>query len=215
MSETDPQHSPPLPTFIYGATRDWPGYFASVAGKPARETLIAALDRFDSQTPADAIDLGCGEGRDTQELLERGWNVLAIDGSQEGIDQLLDRPGLKNHPKLTTRVSTFEDLKDLPPVELLNASFSVPFCHPDHFARFWRTLTAAIKPGGRFTGQLFGDRDSWATIPDRSHQTLAEARALFEGFDLEMFDEEERDKQDFQGIEKRWHVYHIVARKPG
>ena len=42
MSETDPQHATPPPTFIYGATRDWPGYFASVAGKPARETLLFA-----------------------------------------------------------------------------------------------------------------------------------------------------------------------------
>lgn len=211
MSETEPQP----PTFIYGATRDWPGYFASVAGKPARETLLFALERFGGDEPADAIDLGAGEGRDTQELLERGWRVLAIDGSQAGIDQLRQRPGLSNHPNLTTRVSTFEKLGDLPKVRLLNASFSIPFCHPDHFERFWKELTDAIEPGGRFAGQLFGDRDSWATIPDRSHQTREEALALLAGFDLEMFDEEERDRQDYQGIEKRWHVFHVVARKRG
>ena len=223
MSETNPQHtnphtpphaSPP-PTFIYGATRDWPGYFASVAGKPARETLIFAFDRFEGEPPTQAIDLGAGEGRDTQELLSRGWKVLAIDGSQEGIDMLRARPGLRDHPNLTTRVSTFEHLDNLPRVRLLNASFSVPFCHPDHFAGFWRQVVEAIEPGGRFAGQLFGDRDSWASIPDRSHQTIDEARRLFDGFELEMFDEEERDKQDYQGIEKRWHVYHVVARKRG
>jgi len=211
MSEIEPQP----PTFIYGATRDWPGYFASVAGKPARETLLFALERFGGEPPADAVDLGAGEGRDTQELLERGWRVLAIDGSQAGIDLLHERPGLSNHPNLTTRVSTFETLGDLPKVRLLNASFSIPFCHPDHFGRFWKELTGAIEPGGRFAGQLFGDRDSWASIPDRSHQTREEAQALLAGFDLEMFDEEERDKQDYQGIEKRWHVFHVVARKRG
>ncbi len=211
MSETEPLP----PTFIYGATRDWPGYFASVAGKPARETLLFALERFGNEPPADAIDLGAGEGRDTQELLGRGWNVLAIDGSQAGIDLLRSRPGLEGHPNLTTRVSTFETLGDLPGVRLLNASFSIPFCHPDHFGRFWDEVTGAIEPGGRFAGQLFGDRDSWATIPDRSHQTREQALALFAGFDLELFDEEERDRQDYQGIEKRWHVYHVVARKRG
>jgi len=209
---SDPAPDAP-PSFIYGATRDWPGYFASVAGKPARETLIEAFNRFEDDTPTTAIDLGCGEGRDTQELLERGWQVLAIDGSQVGIDQLLKRPGLANHARLTTRVSSFEELGDLPQVRLLNASFSIPFCIPEYFASFWTTMTTAIEPGGRFCGQLFGDRDSWATIPDRSHQTRAEAKALFEGFDLEMFDEEERDKQDYQGTVKRWHVFHIVARK--
>jgi tellurite methyltransferase len=218
MSEPSNTPNPPVgtpPTFIYGATRDWPGYFESVAGKPARETLIVAFDRFGDEKPTTAIDLGCGEGRDTQELLLRGWQVLAIDGSQVGIDKLLERPGLKDNPNLTTRVSVFEDLDNLPQVRLLNASFSIPFCTPEHFGRFWKTLTAAIEPGGRFSGQLFGDRDSWASIPDRSHQTFDEARALFDGFDLEFFDEEERDKQDYRGIVKRWHVFHIVARKHG
>ena len=201
------------PSFAYGATRDWPGYFKAVAGKPPRETLLEALTRFKDEQPTTAIDLGCGEGRDTQELLNQGWRVLAIDGSQAGIDTLFERPGLANHPNLTTRISTFEQLADLPRVRLLNASFCIPFCIPEHFNRFWNTITSAIEPGGRFSGQLFGDRDSWASIPDRSHQTRAEAEALFSDFDLEMFDEEERDKQDFQGLTKRWHIFHIVARK--
>ncbi|HED54371.1 MAG TPA: class I SAM-dependent methyltransferase [Phycisphaerales bacterium] len=210
----DQPKTPSQPSsFIYGATRDWPGYFDAVAGKPPRETLLEALNRFNDESPADAIDLGCGEGRDTQELLDRGWNVLAIDGSQTGIDKLRQRPGLADHPRLTTRVSSFEELTDLPKVRLLNASFCIPFCIPEHFDRFWNTITDAIEPGGRFSGQLFGDRDSWAAIPDRSHHTRPEAEALFTGFDLEMFDEEERDKQDFQGLAKRWHVFHIVARK--
>ncbi|GAB5494958.1 MAG: class I SAM-dependent methyltransferase [Phycisphaerales bacterium] len=215
MSEPNPTPEAGPPTYIYGATRDWPGYFEAVAGKPPRETLTEALGSFGDEPPADAIDLGCGEGRDTQELLERGWNVLAIDGSQVGIDKLLARPGLRGHPNLTTRVSVFEQLGDLPKVRLLNASFSIPFCNPAHFDRFWKTVTDAIEPGGRFSGQLFGDRDSWASIPDRSHQSREEAEAMFDGFELEMFDEEERDKQDYQGTEKRWHVFHIVARKHG
>lgn len=207
--------SPEPPTFIFGQTRDWPGYFEAVAGKPARETLVSALDAFEGEPPGDAIDLGCGEGRDTQLLLTRGWKVLAIDGSEEGIARLLERPGVGGHPNLRTRVQTFENLADLPRVRFVNASFSVPFCHPDHFDSFWRTLTNAIEPGGRFAGQLFGDRDSWASIPDRSHQSREEALALFEGFELEHFEEEERDKQDYQGYEKRWHVFHIVAQKRG
>ena len=216
MSNRDPEPAQPATqSFVFGATRDWPGYFASVAGKPARETLIEALRLFGDEAPSDAIDLGCGEGRDTQELLGRGWNVLAIDGSQAGIDLLRARPGLAEHPRLRTRVSVFEELSDLPRVRLLNASFSIPFCHPDRFGRFWEELTGAIEPGGRFAGQLFGDRDSWASIPDRSHQTRAEALALLKGFDLEMFDEEERDKEDCRGYEKRWHVFHVVARKHG
>ena len=29
--------------------------------------------------PTNAIELGCGAGRDTEYLIKNGWNVLAID----------------------------------------------------------------------------------------------------------------------------------------
>src|SRR5690606_3661669 len=77
---------PPAPKKAehYAEKRDWPGYFEVVLGKPARETLVDALARFerDGAAPGFAIDLGCGEGRDSAELLRRGWRVLAIDGHE-------------------------------------------------------------------------------------------------------------------------------------
>ena len=34
--------------------------------------------------PSNAIDLGCGAGRDTIALIKKGWNVLAIDKEMRG-----------------------------------------------------------------------------------------------------------------------------------
>lgn len=212
----DPATGDQTPAFVYATTRDWPGYFQVTQGRPARETLLEALDRFEqepAEEPRFAVDLGCGEGRDTAELLRRGWKVLAIDGHPDGIGRLVSRDDLVDPQRLTMQLAPFESVQ-LPRCDLLNASFSLPFCHPDHFDKLWDKIVASIAPGGRFSGQLFGDRDSWAQIDDRSHHTREQVERLLAPFDIETLKEEEREGQDCSGTNKHWHVFHIVARRP-
>jgi SAM-dependent methyltransferase len=206
-----------------------------VKGKPARETLLAALERFERESRVDgaggkrAIDLGCGEGRDTAELVARGWRVLALDGHPEGIARTLERLGPEARGRVEARVARFEDLADGSwkagegegvedggwdgGWELVNASFALPFCAPERFGAVWRWVVGAITPGGRFCGQLFGDRDEWATIADRTHHRRGELDGLFAGFVLEELREEEKDSPEVSGRVKHWHVFHVVARK--
>lgn len=203
------------PAFVYATTRDWPGYFEVTQGRPARDTLLHALNLF-SNEPTDrmrfGVDLGCGEGRDTAELLRRGWRVHAIDGHPEGLNRLMQRNDHDAHERLTMQLAPFEKV-NLPRCDLLNASFALPFCEPDHFETLWAKIVDAIEPNGLFAGQLFGNRDSWATIPDRTHHTREQAKRLLKPFSIEMLKEEERDGQDCTGAGKHWHVFHIVARK--
>ncbi|MEN0019277.1 MAG: class I SAM-dependent methyltransferase [Planctomycetota bacterium] len=212
MTATEP---PSAAAFAFGRTRDWPGYFRAVEGGEPRQTLLDALTAFQGggNEPGFAIDLGCGEGRDTAELLRRGWRVLAIDGHPDGLDRLSARDDLLHADRLTTQLATFEELETLPPCDLVNASFALAFCQPSHFDELWRKVTAAVRPGGRFAGQVFGDRDTWASIADRSHFTRAQTEQLFDGFVLESLREEEKDATDSAGNAKHWHVFHVVARK--
>jgi SAM-dependent methyltransferase len=195
---------------------DWSAYYKAVAGRPPRNTLYAALERFETSTLAQqshfAVDLGCGEGRDTVELLRRGWHVLAIDANPEGIEYLLSRQDLPQSDHLKTCVSNFEDA-DWYEADLVNASFSLPFCPPESFPNLWSQIVRSLHPGGRFAGQLFGNRDDWATIPGRSHHTRPEVEALFQSFEIEVFEEEEHDGQTALGQPKHWHLFHIVACK--
>ena len=101
----------------------------------------------------------------------------------------------------------------IPECDLLNASFALPFCPPDRFGALWGSIVSALAPGGRFAGQLFGDRDTWAALPDRSHHTRAQVDQLLSPFGVEMLREEEQPGNDAHGNAKHWHVYHIVARK--
>ncbi|MCA3004668.1 MAG: class I SAM-dependent methyltransferase [Planctomycetaceae bacterium] len=205
------------PAHVYAAQRDWPGYFAAVAGSPPRETLLAAIKYLGGKAgPGDwAIDVGCGEGRDTKALLEAGFSVLAIDGHPDGLARLEARGDLPEgaRGRLTTRLAALEALPGLPRCRLLNASFTLPFILPGAFARVWGELEAALEPGGVFAGQLFGERDSWASLPDRSHHTRAEVETLLTGFRILELREDERAGADVHGQAKHWHVFHVVAEK--
>lgn len=204
------------PAFVYATSRDWPGYFQATQGREPRETLLRAIELIE-RGPEDrvrfAIDFGCGEGRDTAELLRRGWRVLAIDGHPDGLRRLMERDDHDAPERLTMQLAPFERVR-LPRCDLLNASFSLPFCEPASFDGLWDRIMEAIEPGGRFSGQLFGDRDSWASIPDRSHHTREQVEQLLAPFEVELLKEEEREGQDCSGISKHWHVFHIIARKP-
>ncbi|MEO0536099.1 MAG: class I SAM-dependent methyltransferase [Cyanobacteria bacterium P01_A01_bin.123] len=199
--------------------RKWADYYQAVVGRPPRETLIKALDHFDAESTTSsrskagfAVDLGCGDGRDTVEMLRRNWRVLAIDGEPDAIARLQQRPDI-NRLYLETRVQRFEALTLPPEVDLINASFCLPFCPPEHFSELWEEIVAALRPGGRFCGQLFGDRDSWAVYPDIGRHTRSQLEQLLAPFNIELLDEEEHPGETALGEEKYWHIYNIVARR--
>jgi len=200
----------------FAAVRDWDGYYRAVAGKPPRDTLLKALAAFETGPAVSrerlAIDVGCGSGRDTLELLRRGWRVLATDSTALAIDLLRAAAPAEHQSRLETRIVPVEHM-DLFGADLVNASYSLPFCDPGAFARVWERIVAGIAPGCRFAGQLFGDRDDWAALPDRSHQTRSQVEAMFSQFVLESFVEEEKHDGDALGNPKDWHVFHVVPRK--
>lgn len=196
--------------------RCWSDYYKAVANRPPRETLLAALANMSTTIKSVesrmAVDLGCGEGRDTVELLRRGWNVIAIDGEQEAITRLLQREDI-NTELLQTRVAQFENIEFPESVDLINASFSLPFCKPDSFPDLWKKIVSNLAPSGRFSGHLFGDRDSWATDSTMNYHTLSDVKSLLQPFEVELFTEEDHPGKTALGKSKHWHIFHIVARK--
>ena len=188
----------------------WKGYYAAQEGRGPRPLLLDVLDRFPG--PGRAVDLGCGDGVESLELLRRGWTVLAIDAEAAGIERLTAAAGPEASDRLTVRVARFEDLGELPPAELVYAGFSLAFCASGSFPALWRAIREAVVPGGRFAGQLFGDRDSWAN-PEATFVSRRQAGALLEGLDVDRFEEEERDGTSFIGP-KHWHLFHVIARRP-
>ena len=194
----------------------WPEFYQATAGRPPWPTLLAALARFEAEASGDepglAIDLGCGAGRDTFELLRRGWTVLAVDGQPEAIAYIEAQTLPEWKSRLQTQVAAFEQLQ-LPPARLVNASFTLPFCEPGVFKRFWAEIVRALPPGGRFAGHFFGPNDSWANRPEMIFHTEAAVKALLADFELELFQETNEEGKTALGQSKNWHVFAVVARK--
>lgn len=187
--------------------RPW-GRYLRLAGDDPRPTLVDAVGRF--AAPGLAVDLGAGAGRDTAELLRRGWSVVAIDREQDALDRLHALVG-PDSARLQTRRARFEEA-EWPDCDLVNASFALPFCPPAAFAATWTRIVASLRPGGRFCGQLFGVRDQWAGSGIVA-VTPAELDELLAPFEVERCDEVETDGRTVVGTPKHWHVYHLVVRK--
>ena len=192
----------------------WRRYYETTGARPPRRALVFALDRFDAERPASkrAVDLGCGNGRDTVAMLARGWRVLAIDAEPTAIAGLRARRGLPGRARLETRVARFEETR-WGACSLVNSGFALPLAPPAGFAAMWPRLVASLTPGGRLSCQLFGDRDGWVGDRSITFHTRAEVEALLTPFEVELFDEEETDSVTPRGSLRHWHLFHIVARK--
>ena len=138
---------------------DWAAYYEKTGQRPPRSTLIRALDAFNAEgrpEDASAIDLGCGSGRDTIEILRRGWPVLAVDASQDAFDGLLGRGDLPAGANIETQLSRYEDMA-LPLADLINAGFSLPLRAKEAFPEVLKITSGALSKSAKqvFRTHLF------------------------------------------------------------
>lgn len=122
------------------------GYVAEL-GRPALELL-------NPQAGEDILDLGCGDGRLTATLRERGCRVVGVDASAEMVAAARKR-GLDAREM---------DAQALSLDERFDAVFSNAALHwmPDADAVI-RGVAGVLKPGGRFVGE-FGGHGNVAAI---------------------------------------------------
>jgi tellurite methyltransferase len=215
LAHARPRSRPVTPPNPAGGS--WSAYLTHHRGREARPALLEAAARCEQRSGDAAglfaVDLGCGSGADTIGLLARGWKVLSIDGEQEAVDMLrADAPDALAAGRLSTRVQRFEGLS-IPDADLIHAGFSLPFCSPEAFPELWAGARAALRPGARFVGQFFGDRDTWTRNPALNFHTREQALARLDGLIVEQFLEQDEDGDSLVGP-KHWHVFHIVAQQP-
>jgi tellurite methyltransferase len=181
---------------------------------PIAATLAKALEFFNAERkpPGIAVDLGCGSGTDTLVMLEKGWQVVAVDSDRGSLTMLEQTVPMSIKPRLTLVQKSFADV-ELPRALLINASFSLPFCQPEYFDTAWKKITNSLLQGGRFAGHFFGPHDSWATNSSMTFHTRQQLIDLFEDVTIESLDETIKVGKTLGGKEKQWHVFHTVIHK--
>lgn len=196
----------------------WATYHAALRDGGPRPLLLRAL-ALGEPWPAGtvAVDLGCGTGGDTLELLNRGFEVVAVDAEAGALARVAERAaGSGGSDRLRTVQASFEALPALPAAGLVYAALSLPFCAPDHFDAMWGRVRAAVAPGGTLAVHLFGRHDSWATsrAATMTFHDRAGIDGLLDGLELRAIDELDQDGPAVSGP-KHWHVFDVIARRPG
>jgi SAM-dependent methyltransferase len=194
----------------------WEDYYKAVEGRSLRPLFVAAIpflpDPLAAERARVAVDLGCGDGRESLALLTRGWSVVAVDVTPEAVVLLQRSVPPDAAPRLTTVVGAFHEVV-LPEADFVYAGLSLPFCSPEHFADVWRAVRGALaRKGAVFAGHFFGPNDSWASTSDMTFHTRKETEALFAGYEVQSFTEQDEDGASAAGP-KHWHVFHVIATK--
>lgn len=154
-----------------------------------------------------AIDLGCGAGNDTIELINNGFNVTAID-SEVRVKEILQRR-IPDSEKLNIIINDFSKIK-LPKADLIIANMSLFFVK-DNFNIFIKNMLKSLNENGFFIGNFLGKEDAWA-----DNRTTIDKEILlefFKEFKMFYFSEEKYYKNLALGGNKYWHVYTIIAQK--
>jgi len=187
---------------------DWLEYYNAMLSRP----LHPHYENLDPHLPAggDALDLGCGVGQGVVHLLEKGFNVTAVDVEQPALDFLKQRVPID--AKCTLIQSSFQDFVPPSTYDVVVAHFSLFFLNPEEFKVFWPTVVNAVKPGGILSTQLLGTQDTWVARGYNVH-TREQVLELLQPLEILFLDEVEKDGQTAVGTEKHWHLFHIVARK--
>ncbi len=194
------------------AQTEWASFHNAALKRPPRELLRRTVGFFEieKRPPGVAVDLGCGSGPDTMELLRRGWQVHAIDASANGLKLLTACVPAELKARLQIHESRFEDFK-IPKCDLIWAGYSLPFCDPDEWPSFWTRALAALSPNGRVAGDLFGTEHGFA-VDGVMVFSERNARALFSTLEVEAFDVEDGYRPSGKEI-TRWHAFGFAARK--
>jgi len=191
----------------------WPDYYDVTAERPSWTTTKTAAEAFGEHPaagPRFAVDLGCGAGRDTRELLRRGWRVLATDMTPEGPERLWELTPEADRERLETEVSRLQDF-EIPGCDLINANLILPFQPADDYEATWARILAAIPVGGRFSGMLFAENDDAAGEEDMTCPAPEVIRGYLAGFEIEHWTEKEEDGQTALGEDHHFHLIEVVA----
>ena len=164
-----------------------------------------------------ALEIGPGLGRETNLLLENGWQVEAIDINQDNLDRIYD--SLPDELKMNFFAKQ-GDVNDIilekECYDLVIGYFSLFYCTKENITQMMEKIKNSLKKGGTFSGNLLGSNDEWKeNYNNKMYFTKEEIVKFlkqyfeFDENDPEEFFEREYDGHLYNGDSKHWHLYYF------
>jgi SAM-dependent methyltransferase len=181
-------------------------------GTGPNDFLVSVVDRIPR---GKILSLGEGEGRNATFLASRGYDVVAVDSSEVGLDKcrrLADERGVR----VTTILADLRDFTIAP--ESWNGIVSI-FCHlPEGIrAPLHRMAVLGLKPGGAFVLEAYTPRQlEYGTGGPSTVErmvTLPVLRDELSGLDLIHALEKEREVREGSFHTGLAHVVQVVGVK--
>jgi trans-aconitate 2-methyltransferase len=155
---------------------DWDAVLYHRVSAPQFEWGLRVVDRLAPSGGETILDLGCGTGRVTAEILRRmgRGHVVGLDRSDA---MLATARAAQQDGGRRARITFVRgDGAALPFADAFDAVFSAATLHwiPDHDAAF-RSVFRALKPGGRFVAQC-GGGPNLRRVLDDAHMLMQSER---------------------------------------
>ena len=128
-------------------------YYRAVAGEydshalafPGGQALADALDAF--RPTGSVLELACGPGRWTGQLLRHATEITAVDASPEMLAIASARVG--NDPRVRFMQADLFQWRPDRRYDVVFFGFWLSHVPPDRFAPFWTLVADCLAPGGR------------------------------------------------------------------
>ncbi|MBL4679703.1 MAG: class I SAM-dependent methyltransferase [Pseudomonadales bacterium] len=137
----------------------WQPFYEKTKERPADPIMGFARSRVASKLEKIAIDCGCGAGRNSEYLRNKGFEVHGFDPDNEAIE--ICKKQFQDDDKAHFSCDSFSTFK-YPSASLVVASMSLFFCPALEFDASWKRITESLSVGGVFCGSFLGPNDSWA-----------------------------------------------------
>lgn len=147
--------------------------------------ITEAWSRFTANLPSSSIilDFGCGSGRDTKYFLEHGYQVEAIDGSEELCKVASAYTGI------TVKKQLFTELSEVQKYDAVWACSSILHASSDELVIIMKKIWTALKDDGLFYtsfkyGTFEGERNG-RYFTDMTEESLSVLLTKVTGFNIE------------------------------
>ncbi len=188
----------------------WKKYYQNSRDKPVSKLLKKVVKDISS---GEALDLGCGRGKDSLFLISNGFMVTAIDSDKSVKDFLFSELVNSDDFKfINEKIEDFNFQEEI--YDIINAQLIFPYIHKTKLRQCFKDIISSLKPGGILVGQFFGVNDSWnSKYTSRTFFELGEVEELFKDFKVSFLEEVEGFGYDVFSQWKYWHIFHFIIKK--